>query len=113
MLSLLSDVKVCKSTNISGSRVVARTSVRGTLIYSVRKRAENGGDLIECDSLAIYEDVHRVTDDLIFDPLENPVYYEMNGMIALHLDDQHRMELIEIRPLDTHISPSLSTMRIH
>jgi len=105
----LTDVKVCKSSNNSGSRIVAKTSVRGTLLYSVRKRTmiTENGDLIECDSGIISttttttgEGVEGI-DDVILDRLESPLDYEMNGILTLHLDEQHRMVLIEIQPLES------------
>eukprot|EP01040_Poterioochromonas_malhamensis_P008272 gene8272-8949_t len=97
----LTDVKVCKSSNSSGSRIVARTSVRGTLLYSARKGmmiAENV-ELIECDSTSSSEGVEGI-DDLILDPLETPLPYELNGILTIHLDEEHRMVLLEIQPLD-------------
>ncbi len=112
----LTDVKVCKSSNSSGSRVVARTSVRGTLLYSARNKTKNGEnvDLIDCDAVTTRNEViEGVTDDVILHPLETPLDYEMNGIITLHLDDQHRMVLIEIQSLDCQLSSSLSTMRIN
>eukprot|EP01040_Poterioochromonas_malhamensis_P000435 gene435-468_t len=105
----LTDVKVCKSSNSAGSRIVAKTSVRGTLLYSVRKRTmiTENGDLIECDSGIISttttttgEGVEGI-DDVILDRLESPLDYEMNGILTLHLDEQHRMVLIEIQPLES------------
>lgn len=108
----LTDVKVCKSSNSSGSRVVARTSVRGTLLYSARNKTKNeeNGNLIECDSSTVSittsAEIYEGIDELILSPLETPLDYEMNGIITLHLDDQHRMVLIEIQPLDSQLSPS-------
>mmetsp|Transcript_14388 Transcript_14388/g.15562 ORF Transcript_14388/g.15562 Transcript_14388/m.15562 type:complete len:269 (-) Transcript_14388:415-1221(-) len=112
------DVKVCKSTNICGSRVVARTLVRGTLLYSARNKRAEKKDLMErydpatIVTTATCESIER-TDDLILQPLETPLNYEMHGIVTLHLDDQHRMVFIEIQPLDStpHLSPSLLTMR--
>eukprot|EP01040_Poterioochromonas_malhamensis_P014842 gene14842-16505_t len=97
----LTDVKVCKSSNNSGSRIVAKTSVRGTLLYSTRKRmmiSENV-DLIECDSTSTSEVVEGI-DDLMLEPLETPLPYELNGILTIHLDEEHRMVLLEIQPLD-------------
>ncbi len=97
----LTDVNVCKSSNSSGSRIVAKTSMRGTLLYSVRKRmmiAENV-DLIECDSISTSKEVEGI-DDLMLDPLETPLPYQLNGILTIHLDEEHRMVLLEIRPLD-------------
>ncbi len=115
----ITDVKVCKSSNNSGSRVVANTSMRGTLLYSARNSMESAenGHLIECDSATVSttttsEGVEGI-DDVILDRLESPLNYEMNGILTLNLDEQHRMIMIEIQPLDSRLSSSLSNLQIN
>jgi len=103
----LTDVKVCKSSNNLGSRVIANTSMRGTLLYSARNSTEiaENGHLIECDSATVSTTTTsegvEIIDDVVLDRLESPLDYEMNGILTLHLDEQHRMVLIEIQPLES------------
>eukprot|EP01040_Poterioochromonas_malhamensis_P000434 gene434-467_t len=111
----ITDVKVCKSSNNLGSRVIANTSMRGTLLYSARNSTEiaENGHLIECDSATVSTTTTsegvEIIDDVVLDRLESPLDYEMNGILTLHLDEQHRMVILEIQPL----SSSLSTMQIN
>eukprot|EP01040_Poterioochromonas_malhamensis_P014484 gene14484-16034_t len=76
-------VQVVKSTGYSGSRIIAKCSTTGTILYKIPVNRIAG--LAEC-----------LENPLIMEPAECPVELSIDTDAIFTLDDQHRFLSIEI-----------------
>eukprot|EP01040_Poterioochromonas_malhamensis_P003130 gene3130-3331_t len=86
----LSDVKVCQKLNASGSRVVLRASMLGTMLFEVKKSNHhktlmNGEEMKE--SQYYQKDIHPSNSLQL---LNKPYEYSLDLIITIQLDSDHR-----------------------
>lgn len=90
------NVKICKRSDSSGSRIIALTTKRGTLLYSMKKRNPlETSEMIPMTTGA----VEGPNADEILTPLQTPINYSMKGVIIINLDNEHRFVSIDIEPI--------------
>eukprot|EP01040_Poterioochromonas_malhamensis_P002278 gene2278-2421_t len=91
----LSDVKVCQRLNTPGSKVVATSMIRGTMLYSIvptqRSIQDNDHELS-----SEKEDRSRYEDQVFLEMLDKQLDFCLEGIVTISLDDQHRFISISI-----------------
>lgn len=88
------NVKICKRSDSSGSRIIALTTKRGTLLYSMKKR-----NLLETSEMMTTEAIEGPNADELLTPLQTPINYSMKDVIIFNLDHEHRFVSIDIEPI--------------
>ncbi len=91
----LSDVKVCQRLNTPGSKIVATSMVRGTMLYSIVPTHYNHQQLSsekKDDNLLTTSSNNQ----LVLKPLDEQLDYCIEGIVSISLDDQHRFITINI-----------------
>eukprot|EP01040_Poterioochromonas_malhamensis_P014332 gene14332-15856_t len=81
----LDSVQVCKRSNEVGSRVVAKVSMRGTLLY-----------LPQVPINSVNVDDEGTVDQNQFELQLNPETINFEGMCIMHLDENHHIRVFEI-----------------
>eukprot|EP01040_Poterioochromonas_malhamensis_P002276 gene2276-2419_t len=97
----LSDVKVCQRLNTPGSKIVATSMVRGTMLYSIvptqRSIQDNDQKLSsEKEDNTMFSRSSKHDDHVLLQLLDEQLDYCMEGLVTISLDDQHRFISISI-----------------
>eukprot|EP01040_Poterioochromonas_malhamensis_P012922 gene12922-14160_t len=93
----LSDVKVCQRLNTSGSKIVATSMVRGTMLYSIVPTHYNHQQLSsEKEDDNLFTTSSSSSNQLVLKPLDEQLDYCIEGIVSISLDDQHRFITINI-----------------
>eukprot|EP01040_Poterioochromonas_malhamensis_P005767 gene5767-6203_t len=82
----MSDVKVCQRLNTTGSKIIATTMVRGTMLYSIVPTQNYIQDDDNQQLISEKEDNNYVLLEL----LDKEIDYCTEGIVTISLDDQHR-----------------------
>ncbi len=94
----LSDVKVCQRLNTPGSKIVASSMVRGTMLYSIVRTQkytiqDNNYQQVPSekeDNSMFATGSSKHDDHVLLELLEKQIDYCMEGIVTISLDDQHR-----------------------
>jgi len=94
----LSDVKVCQRLNTPGSKIVASSMVRGTMLYSIVRTQkytiqDNNYQQVPSekeDNSMFATGSLKHDDHVLLELLEKQIDYCMEGIVTISLDDQHR-----------------------
>eukprot|EP01040_Poterioochromonas_malhamensis_P002277 gene2277-2420_t len=96
----MSDVKVCQRLNTSGSKIVANTRVRGTMLYSIvptqRCIQDTNQELSDKEDNTTLSRSSKHDDHVLLQLLDEQLDYCMEGIVTISLDDQHRLLSISI-----------------
>lgn len=87
----MSDVKVCQRLNTSGSKIIATTMVRGTMLYSiVPVQKYSIQDNNNHNSKQVLSEKEDDTNQVLLELLDKQIDYCTAGIVTISLDDQHR-----------------------
>ncbi len=92
----ITNMKICKRSDCSGSRIIAVMTKEGTMLYNMKmNNPSNNCAIIPGKN----EGVEGPNTDVLLTPLDTPINYLMKGVVILNLDHDHRIVSIKIEPI--------------
>eukprot|EP01040_Poterioochromonas_malhamensis_P004205 gene4205-4502_t len=90
------NMKICKRSDCSGSRIIAMMTKEGTMLYNIKNNNRSDNCAVIPGKNGGVEDPNT---DVMLTPLVTPIHYLMKNMIILNLDHEHRIISIDIEPI--------------
>lgn len=100
----LSEVQIYKRLNTPGSRIVAKSYVRGTILYSLIpseqlvEDVQTRTNVISVDKISSHgrRDISESKKEFFLQALDQQLDYCVDGFLTISLDDQHRFVSVEV-----------------